>query len=261
MLANVSRARACARRLSIWTLTVAVAAVALLCTATPCAAVADERIDPDRACSLSVQAAYDKQPLAGMEFSVRRVAEVDVRGRYELASVYADADVDLNGLADAEDWDAAAETLAAWTSENDLAADVESTTGSDGVATFVQLECGVYLLQAAPLKADGRTYTASTYLVALPGTADSAAWSYDVTSVCKVSMTEAGGNDDSDSDKDASGDTEHEQSWAERWGLVQTGDSQLTVVGTIFVTGLGALLVGAAIALHRRCREQVSNHG
>lgn len=267
MLANISRAHVSPRRLLAWAFAVTVAMMATVtfaCIASPRAALAQERIDPGRSCSLSVQAAYDKQPLADMAFSVRRVAEMDARGHYALVGAYADADVELNGLADAEDWDAAATKLAVWAKDYALAADVESATDSDGEAAFADLTCGVYLLQAGPLKADTRTYTASTYLVALPGADDSGAWNYNMESACKVSMTETkrddGSDDDSDSDdpdsnKDASDDTEHEKSWAERWGLVQTGDGQLTVAGAIFVTGMGALLVGLAVLLRRRCGE------
>lgn len=268
MLASISCARTCARRLSVQVFATAVFLMvvsALLCAVGPREALAQERIDPDRACSLTVRAEYDKQTLAGMEFTVRRVAEVDEQGRYALVGVYVDAGVELNGLTDAAGWDAAATELAFFAKEHALAADAESATGSDGEALFADLTCGVYLLQAAPLKSDSRTYTASTYLVALPGTGDSAAWEYGVTSDCKVSMTETGRDDDSDSGKDsgkdASGDTEREQSWAERWGLVQTGDGQLTVAGAICVTGLGALLVGLAIMLRRRCGEQVGRRG
>lgn len=264
MLASISRARTCVRRLLVWNFAVMVAAtvaVAFLCAMAPNPALAVERVDPDRTCSLTVQAEYDKQPLADMAFSVRRVAELDEQGRYTLVGAYADADVELNGLSDAGDWDAAATKLAVWAKDRALAADAESATGADGEVSFADLTCGVYLLQADPLKTDTRTYTASTYLVALPGIGDSAAWEYDVISACKISMTETGHDDGSDSDKDASGDAERDQSWAERWGLVQTGDGQLTVAGAIFVTGLGALLVGLAIMLRRNCGERVRRHG
>ncbi len=270
MFANASLLCTRSHRLCARALAFALVAMTLLWVAAPRVACAEERIDPAHACSLSVRASYDKQPLGGMEFSVRRVAEVDAQGRYVLVGAYVDADVELNDLSDAEEWDAAAANLASWVKENELPADVESVTDSAGAAAFTELACGIYLLEAAPLKTDAGTYTATTYLVALPGATDSGAWTYDVTSVCKVSLSKAddggdGGSDsgkdsDKDSDKDSgkdsgkdtSGDSDDNQSWAQRWGLVQTGDNQLTVAGTIFVIGLGAVLVGAAVTLRRQ---------
>ncbi len=112
-----------------------------------------------------------------------------------------------------------------------------------------------------PLQDGTRTYTATTYLVALPDAANDGTWNYDVTSICKVSMTEAR-DDDSDDDSDKDSDTNpdkptdkagHKNSWP--WNLVQTGDKQLTVVGTIFVIGLGAVLVGMAAAFYQKYRK------
>lgn len=239
----------------------AVCAAAFLCSFTPHTALAAQYIDSKHACSLEVEAAYDKKPLAGMEFSVHRVAELDGLGTYVLADAYASADVELNGLTTAEDWEKAASTLSAWAEKHAFEADAKATTAADGTAYFTKLDPGIYLLTSVPLQDGARTYTATTYLVALPDVASDGTWNYDVTSICKVSMTEAK-DDDSDDDSDKDSDTNpnkpadeasHKNSWP--WSLVQTGDNQLTVVGTIFVIGLGAVLVGMAAAFYQKHRK------
>lgn len=239
----------------------AVCAAAFLCMLMPRVAQAAQHIDPNHACSLEVEVAYDKQPLVGMEFSVRRVAELDGLGTYMLADAYASADVELNGLTTAEDWEKAASTLAVWAEKHTLEADAEARTAADGTAYFAKLNPGVYLLTSVPLQDGTRTYTATTYLVALPNAVNDGTWNYDATSICKVSMTEAkddDSDDDSDKDSDINPDkpadkASHKNSWP--WNLVQTGDNQLTVVGTIFVIGLGAVLVGMAAAFYQKHRK------
>ncbi len=239
----------------------AVCTAAFLCMLTPRAALAAQHVDPNHTCSLEVEVAYDKKPLAGMEFSVRRVAKLDDLGTYVLADAYASADVELNGLTTAEDWEKAASTLAVWAEEHALGADAEARTTADGAACFAKLNPGIYLLTSVPLQDGTCTYTATTYLVALPDAANDGTWNYDVTSICKVSMTEAR-DDDSDDDSDKGSDTNpdkptdkasHKNSWP--WNLVQTGDNQLTVVGTIFVIGLGTVLVGMAAAFYQKHRK------
>ncbi len=249
------------------TLLATVFLVFVLCIAglSPRAAVADERIDPTRTCTLTVEATYDKQPLQGFEFSVRKVAAVDDAARYQLVQDYARSGVELNGLGSAADWNAAAMQLETWTTEQGVEVGAQATSGAAGKATFSALEPGMYLLAAEPLKVGSRTYTAETYLVAVPEEGASGTWSYDATSVCKVSMTEdqdSGKNDGGKTDDGASASaakklktTTKQQTWAERLGLVATGDGQLTLMGTVLAVGLGAVLVGVALVVRDRVRE------
>lgn len=240
----------------------------VLCIAglAPRAAAADERIDPARTCSLTVEATYDKQPLGGFEFSLRKVASVDDAARYQLAQDYARSGVEVNGLGSAADWNAAAMQLETWTTEQAVEVGAQATSNAAGKATFSALEPGMYLLTAEPLKVGSRTYTAETYLVAAPEEDAAGTWIYDTTSICKVSMTEeegSGKNDDGKTD-DARSDasaaktsktTAKQQTWAERLGLVATGDGQLTLMGTVLAVGLGAVLVGVALVVRDRVRE------
>lgn len=241
--------------------------VFVLCIAglAPRAAAADERIDPARTCSLTVEATYDKQPLEGFEFSVRKVAAVDDAARYQLAQDYARSGVELNGLGSAADWNAAAMQLETWTTEQGVEVGAQATSSAAGKATFSALEPGMYLLAAEPLKVGSRTYTAETYLVAVPEEGTAGTWNYDATSICKVSMTEeedSGKNDGGKTDDGASASaaktsktTTKQQTWAERLGLVATGDGQLTLMGTVLAVGLGAVLVGVALVVRDRVRE------
>lgn len=248
------------RREPLSILVLALFACALVsCALVPRAVQADEGLDTAHACSLAVQAAYDKEPLTGLEFSVRRVASVDASGRYLLADSYSMSGVELNGLGAAQDWDAAASQLEAWTGSHGIEVQATAATGADGIAHFDALEPGIYLLTSTPLKVDARTYTAKTYLVAVPGANDDGSWNYDVSSICKISMTETGqnGKDDQGADADRTKKSEgaKAQSWAERLGLVATGDGRLTLFGTVLFVGLGAVLVGAALMVRSKVRE------
>lgn len=259
-----SFSRACApRRASALILVIATLACAIVaCAAAPRLAHADEPIDTARVCSLDVRATYDKEPLAGLEFSVRRAASVDEAGRYLLADAYSMSGVELNGLGAAQDWAVAASQLEVWTESHTIEAQATSATDSEGIANFGALEPGIYLLTSVPLKVGARTYTAETYLVAAPGVGEGGSWNYSVTSNCKISMTETGQNGESDKGGDADKTEKVEkiegskvQSWAERLGLVATGDGRLTLFGTVLSVGFGAALVGAALMVRNKVRE------
>lgn len=244
-----------------------VAAMLALCCAlvlaAPRMAVAVEHVDPAHTGSLAVRVAYGDQALAGVELSAWRVAGFDAQGQYELDSSFAGAGVDLSALEKASDWDAAAQTLRTWAGERAIVADVSATTSASGEASFAGLVPGLYLICANEVQLDGYVYTPATYLESVPQLVDDE-FVYDVTNACKVARTDApvtpvtpsapetpetpGAPADGDMGNAGDGG----QSWAQRLGLVQTGDNSITLRGVIVLVALGAALVAVGLILWPR---------
>ena len=143
-------------------------------------------IDTAAACSLTIQTEYAGSPLAGMRFSLYRVATVAESGYYTLTADYAASGTDVNGVTDAGGWRAAAASLAAWTAEHRVAALAQATSDAQGEATFAALTPGLYLVGETRLVAGRQQYIGGAFLVALPGITDAGVWFYDVTAIEKV---------------------------------------------------------------------------
>ncbi len=212
----------------------------------PVPALATERVEPGRACSLSVSAEVDGTSVAGMEFKLWRVASIDETGNYELLPDYSEAGVDLTALAKASDWDAAAKTLLSFAEEQSYEARVAAKTGSDGTATFSSLESGLYLVSGASTTAGGKVYTPTTYLESLPRLIDDA-WDYDVSSQCKLEVADAPVTPDADDD-----DKDDEDARKSNERLSQTGDESLSAAQVLPFVVIGVALVVAGVVLWRR---------
>lgn len=143
-------------------------------------------IDTAAACSLTIQTEYAGSPLAGMRFSLYRVATAAESGYYTLTADYAASGTDVNGVTDAGGWRAAAESLAAWTAKHSVAALAQATSDAQGEATFAALTPGLYLVGETRLVAGRQQYIGGAFLVALPGITDAGVWFYDVTAIEKV---------------------------------------------------------------------------
>ena len=225
------------------TLVLAFCAVGVL---KPAPALATERVEPVRACSLGVSAEVDGTSVSGMEFRLWRVASIDETGNYGLLPDYDGAGVELSALAKASDWDAAAKALLSFAEGRGYEAAAAAKTGSGGTASFSSLESGLYLVSGASTTVGGKVYTPTTYLESLPRLIDDA-WVYDVSSQCKLGVADAPVTPDADGDDDAD---EEARKGNER--LSQTGDESLSVTQVLPFVVIGVVLVVAGVVLWRR---------
>lgn len=225
------------------------ALVLALCVFAPATAMAAERVDPSRTCSLSVSAEVDGTAVAGMEFSLWRVGAIDETGSYELLADYADAGVDLSALTKASGWDAAAKTLLSFAEKHGYEPVVTAKTAAGGSATFSSLENGLYLVSGANATIAGKVYTPTTYLESLPRLIDDD-WNYDVVSQCKLEVTDAPVTPDPETDDADADDADDASKSKDR--LSQTGDESLSATQVLPFIAVGIVLVVAGIVLWRR---------
>lgn len=141
----------------------------------------------DEACTLTV-----RYPCPGAAFHVFLVAEKSPAGRYTLVQPFDGYAVKWtpDDDPDTADWDAAAETLAAYAACDGVKAVASATIGSDGTAQFTGLQPGLYLLTGDYCEADNRQYTPQNALVALPEWDAEKGMQYDVAAKPKFTMTE-----------------------------------------------------------------------
>lgn len=177
------------KRTAKWLLAQLFCLLLLAMQLTPVLAI--EQIDPAQPGSLTVVSKAQEQPVAGMTLSIWQTATVDHYGAYTLTAAFEPSGTAVDGLETAQQWHQAAAALAAWTSEQQLPALAEETTGADGTALFSGLEPGLYLVSAEEAATDTMRYTAETFLVSVPNReADSDTWDYDVSVVPKIQGTE-----------------------------------------------------------------------
>ena len=141
----------------------------------------------DETCTLTV-----RYPCPGAAFHVFLVAEKSPAGRYTVAQPFDGYAVKWtpDDDPDTADWDAAAETLAAYAARDGVKPAASATVGSDGTAQFTNLQPGLYLLTGDYCEADNRQYTPQNALVSLPEWDAEKGMQYDVAAKPKFTMTE-----------------------------------------------------------------------
>lgn len=149
---------------------------------------AAELADPAQKVSLTIEAQQNGRAVSGMGLSLRRVAEMDARGRFALMGSYQSSGVSVDGLTSSSQWNQAAKELNDFAAEESIPADVWTVTEGQGVCTIDGLESGLYLVAAETLEtAEGR-YDAAPFLVALP-MLENEAWDYAPTVMPKIQFT------------------------------------------------------------------------
>ena len=114
---------------------------------------AAELADPAQKVSLTIEAQQNGRAVSGMGLSLRRVAEMDARGRFALMGSYQSSGVSVDGLTSSSQWNQAAKELNDFAAEESIPADVWTVTEGQGVCTIDGLESGLYLVAAEMLAA------------------------------------------------------------------------------------------------------------
>ncbi len=154
----------------------------LLCLMTT-AVFAAGNIDLNNDVTLKVSAVFGKKPVSGMQFDAYLISNVDdcgeltVLDRYE---AYA-GELDIRGKQD-EAWQEMASKLER---EILLSEDVKPTrtalTDQDGIAAFMDIPMGLYLVIGNGVERDGYVYTTAPFFVMLPEQdLTSNTWNYQV---------------------------------------------------------------------------------
>ena len=159
----------------------------LILTVFPTHVLAIEPLDPDHACSLTIEYEYMETRIPGAEFDIYYLASVDAYVNFTLTPDFAGYPVKVNDNT-AEEWGKLSETLKTLVNADGLSPAYTKTTDANGEFTLTGLKTGLYLVIGKKCTIDGMTYHALPTVVALPGTdPDYQTWIYDITASPKVS--------------------------------------------------------------------------
>ncbi|MBE5804481.1 MAG: Cna B-type domain-containing protein [Clostridiales bacterium] len=142
------------------------------------------QVEPEREGSLTLSLTEADKGLAGVEFSVYRVASVNEGAQFDLLDGLDAGSLDVNRLENAEDWAALADALAGQVASPDGTA----VTDAAGNAKLSGLRTGLYLVVGKKTEIDGWTYAFAPFMASVP-TRNGDAWQYDAHAEVKYQRT------------------------------------------------------------------------
>ena len=162
----------------------AILIVSMLLTVT---AFADEagkvltKLDLSETCALLIDYSYEDVPVAGAEFHIFPVADMDKKMHLTLSGDFADYPVEVNGLEN-EQFVKAANSLASYVALDNIKPMAIITTDAQGHAELKNLKAGLYLVIGQPLQNDEGSYIVENQLLFLPHADNTAGpWQYELT--------------------------------------------------------------------------------
>lgn len=164
-----------------------VLAALLLFACLPGMALADEAGNN----SLAVKFSTNDRDMAGVEFRLYRVADVD---KQKLTAAPVAPYDEYNVFSGGTDWLDMASTLAGYISRDKLPAAASAQTDAGGVARFSGLADGMYLIVGDNARIGRYTYRPAPFLLFLPNTTDGYSWDSSVET--NVKYTRRGGGDE-----------------------------------------------------------------
>lgn len=162
---------------------------AMLITLMPAVVFAAGRIETDREVAFNISYKDGETPIPNAVFDIYRCADVDEYGQLTVAESFASYPINFKDM-DQDGWQSLAVTLKGYAQRDSLPAAASDKTDSEGNLT-VALKPGLYLVTGRPLSVDYYTYTATPYMIFLPGTNNEEnEWDYEVESYPKFSKQE-----------------------------------------------------------------------
>lgn len=168
-------------------------ALCALCLA-PASAASSSTYDAvkGRDCTLTVEYAPEKEPMADNTFRIWRVGTLSERGCLPVEEV-----TGYHVLQGPGAWLSKAETLLGYLRRDGVAPAQTGQTGADGRVTFAiqAADQGLYLVAGDSRLRDGTRYTPTPFLILVPHTEDLQVWETAVETVSKFSAYTPGGGD------------------------------------------------------------------
>lgn len=156
---------------------------------------AKEPIDPNAACTLTVEHRAGDVRFPDIPVRIYRVADVSSDFQYTLTEAFAETLLQLNGISSQAEWNTVRSTLDMFIAANDPEPCAEAATDSDGIARFGELKPGLYYISQVICSKDGFRYYFAPALTALPNLEPDGTWNYDVRIKSKADMENPTGED------------------------------------------------------------------
>ncbi|WP_165444055.1 Cna B-type domain-containing protein [Lachnoclostridium sp. Marseille-P6806] len=156
-------------RMTMWRLFLSALLIALLF---PARAEAAGSIDTGRDVTLTLRYIHEGKAISGATFTLYKVAEVDAYGTFTRTPAFSGYPLHTESVS-GQGWTSLALTLSGYALRDQLPPSGSGKTDGNGTLTFPtdggRLKPGLYLVVGEKCVADGYLYTASPFLVMLPG--------------------------------------------------------------------------------------------
>lgn len=141
--------------------------------------------------SISLEYSHSGAAYAGLEISIRRVADIAPNGDHKLSEPYDGFPVNIGGITSQNEWKNAAGTLATYIAAYQMAADHTAKTDENGLVVFDGLQEGIYLISGATAEDDRGVCRFEDFFIFLPTPGDDGKPNYDMTALPKGDFTPA----------------------------------------------------------------------
>lgn len=169
----------------IWNRMVCVMMLCILVTAATISANAAGTIDTNRDVALTISYQYNGTAISGAKFDAYKVADVDAYAQMKVTDRFAEYPIPSDHMSQ-DDWNDFATTLKSYVWKDSLKPDFSGQT--DGTGNWqTTVKPGLYLVVGSRCDVNDMTYTASPFVVFLPGSNEEQnTWEYAVTASPKA---------------------------------------------------------------------------
>ena len=177
------------RRLAVIALALCLCICLLSCPAYAVStADAQEMIDPEKACRLSIAYVCDGTAFAQLPVKLYKIADVSEDFQYSLTSPFAASGIDPNGVRTSGEWNVIRSTLESHIIANSITEDYSAFTDENGRAAFAALSPGIYLAVPELGISGDMQCVFDSALIALPGLGTDGLWQYQLAVTAKGSL-------------------------------------------------------------------------
>ncbi len=145
-----------------------------------------EPIEPDKACSLTLNYRHDGVNISGLEIKTYRVAEVYENGTFALIGDFANYPVNIYGIDSQAEWKSVADTLSAYAVSDNLKPLTSKTTDENGTVSLENIQTGIYLTLSVRRESESQILIFESFLTVLPMFGDDAEHNYNITAYPKA---------------------------------------------------------------------------
>lgn len=154
-----------------------------LSTVLPMTAFAYEKVIPDKTATLTINHRAKDVPISGVEFQLYRVARMTEDAKFQVESAFESCGISLSTDATEESWSARAVTMESYlisriAANKPIPATASATTDRNGIATFSNLEVGLYLLVGKTKVVGAEIHTPLATFISLPTLLENNSWDY-----------------------------------------------------------------------------------
>ncbi len=137
-----------------------------------------EPIDPESECSLSISYLYGETAFSNVSVKLYGIAAISADYKYTLTPALGTFGLTLNGIQTSGEWDVIRSTLEAYITSRSIEPDAVAQTNDEGVVSFEELECGLYLAVADQASSGEIHCRFESSLVTLPILEQDGSWQY-----------------------------------------------------------------------------------